>query len=539
MKSLTDWVSGFLAKSRLDHAVDAHPSMDQVNPLYEMVEPFSLGTYETAATKRRERKEIYTVWQTMQQDPSIAEALSLHVAAALGGHESRGDVVFMTPNQRIRGNGIRNTELRKKVNARSKKLTPIINKTAHKVCRDAVGYGDGYMRLYGVHGRGLVDALCNEYTFPPLIQAFEQGGRTIGFHILEQQNWINVMTKLTTLQMVRLKMPRVTHVPQVETIQGILRQKILEDDVQSNLPLVPSVVGGSFLFEVEEPWRNVHLALACMNSQQIADAVKQMFLSIDMSGMPPNQRKLYREGLTKILKGHEDHVRAALQGGDAIWATKYHVLPAWGDKQVLNPVGDISGQRTAPVNIEQLMLNVRRMMGGLGSDPSMVGWADMLAGGLGDGAAFHTNAQIMRRSIMIRQAYTDLLNQMAVIDWAYAYGEWLEPGDYPWQFEFYSDQSAAANEMNTNRNNRANTLMLMGQSLQVLRDVGLDKESNLMLLEDVAGMDLDKAEKIANGLAKAKKEAQDALNGGGDGGQDPDPNPDNPDDLLNDPSGDE
>lgn len=507
MKSLTDWVSGFLTKNRLDHAVDTLPSLGDVNPLYEMVEPFSLGTYETPKTKKRERKTIYTVWQMMQTDPSIAEALSLHVAAALGGHESRGDVVFMTPNQRIRGDGLHNAQLRKKVEQRSRYLAPIINKTAHKVCRDAVGFGDGYMRVYGVHGRGIVDAICNEYTHPPLIQAFEQGGKTVGYHALEHQNWLNLLTKLTTIQMVRLKMPRVTHVPQVETVQGILREKILKADIQSELPIVPSAVGGSFLYEVEEPWENVHLALACMNSQQIADAVKQMFLTIDMSGMPPNQRELYKQGLTQMLKSHEEHVRSALQGGEAIWTTKYHVLPVWGDKQVLNPVGDIAGQRTAPVNIEQLMLNVRRMMGGLGSDPSMVGWADMLAGGLGDGAAFHTNAQVMRRSIMIRQAYTQMLNDLAVLDWAYAYGEWLDQDQYPWQFEFYSDQSAAANEMNTNRNNRSNTLMLLGQAITVLRDAGLSENSNKMLLEDIAGLDMDKAEMIAKDMAKAKNDA--------------------------------
>ena len=513
MKSLTDWVSGFLTKNRLDQAIDTLPSLVDIDPLYEMVEPFSLGTYETPKTKRRERKTIYTIWQMMQTDPSIAEALSLHVAAALGGHESRGDVVFMTPNQRIRGDGLRNAALRKKVEQQSRRLSPLINKTAHKVCRDGVGYGDGYMRIYGVHGRGLVDVICNEYTHPPLIEAFEQGGRTVGYHILEQENWLKLLTRLTTVQMVRLKMPRVTHVPQLESVQGIQRAKILASDIQSDLPIVPSAIGGSFLYEIEEPWENVHLALACMNSQQIADAVKQMFLTIDMSGMPPNQRELYKQGLTKMLKSHEDHVRSALMGGDAIWATKYHVLPSWGDKQVLNPVGDVSGQRTAPVNIEQLMLNVRRMMGGLGSDPSMVGWADMLSGGLGDGAAFHTNAQVMRRSILIRQAYTQMLNDLAVLDWAYNYGEWLDQDEYPWQFEFYSDQSAAANEMNTNRNNRSNTMMLLGQALQILRDTGLSEETNKMLLEDVAGLDMDKAEMIAKDLAKAKKE-DDQLNGG-------------------------
>lgn len=502
-KGLGGWLADRLSVARLDAQTESFASIHDVDQIYEMMAPFALGTYETKETLRRKRIEIYSMWHKMQTDPSIAEGLALQVTAALGGHESRAEMVFITPNEKIRGDGHTNKALRQKVEAMQKRVNHLINKNCVKVCRDAVGFGDAYSRMYGQKGYGLVDMMCNEYTFPPLIQAYEQGGQTIGYQALEAKDWQRSTTKMTRLQMLRFKMPRVTNVPQRDMVEGLIRAKMLRADVRSEMPIVESQVGGSFLFEIEEPYRNVHLALAGMNSQQIADAVKQMFMTVDMSGMPLSQRKKYKDGLNSIINNHQEFVKSALTGGDSIWATQVHVLPTYGDKQILNPVGDIMGQRTTPINTEYLMVNIRRLMGGLGTDPSMVGWADMLAGGLGDGAAFHTSAQIMRRSQLIRQACTDWVNDICRLDWAYAHNEWIDGTDLPWQVEFYSDQSAAATEALTNKMTRMNTLAVTSQAIAGLKELGLDEDTYTMMLEDIGGMDLDQAEKIAKALKNA------------------------------------
>lgn len=504
------FMSSFLGKllaGRLNvgqsRSQDITTDVSDVNPMYEMIEPFALGIDETKDTKRRQRKEIYTTWHHMQRDPSISEALGLHVTAALGGHETRAEMIFISPNPKIAGSGAKNKDLRNKVEQSQKRLSKILNQNCVKLCRDAVAFGDAYSRIYGQQGVGVVDAMCNEHTFPPLIQAFEQGSFTIGYHGLEAKDWERSIAKLTNIQMLRMKMPRVSNVPQRDTVEGLIRAKLLHADLRSDMPIIPAQVGGSFLFEIEEPWKNFHLTLAGMNSQQIADSVKQMFMSIDMSGMPLSARDVYKKALNKMVNGHQEYVRKALEGGEQIWGTKYHFLPTWGDKQVLNAVGDLSGQRTAPLDTEFLMLNLRRMMGGMGSDPSMVGWADMLAGGLGDGAAFHTSAQVMRRSQMIRMAKTNYANDLIKLDWAYAYNEYPEGDDLPWQVEYYSDQSAAATEALTNKQTRLNTLMLSTTAIATLKDLGMDVKTNVELLANLGGFDDELAKMIATSLKNA------------------------------------
>lgn len=59
---------------------------------------------------------------------------------------------------------------------------------------------------------------------------------------------------------------------------------MLENDDPEQSPILPSQVGGSFLYAIEKAYDDVILALTTMNSQQVADAVNQMFLTLNMAG---------------------------------------------------------------------------------------------------------------------------------------------------------------------------------------------------------------------------------------------------------------
>lgn len=260
-----------------------------------------------------------------------------------------------------------------------------------------------------------------------------------------------------------------------------------------------------------------------------------------MEGMPPNQQKKYKQGLVKMLQGYRDRVKAAFDGGEEIYATNYHIVPTWGDKQTINSLGDLGGGRQSPLNTEVLMINLRRLAGGLGTDLSLIGWADMLAGGLGDGAAFHTSAQIMRRSTWIRQSLIDSYNKLMAQHWAIKYNEYFKDGEYPWQFDFYSDQSAAATEALTNKQTRLNTTMIKAQTLQLLRDLGFSEATLQTMIEKDMGEDFDTAKKIANDLVKARETVADDGHGGAQGAEPTDSQPsdepnnssdDSPDDSI-------
>lgn len=510
------FLSHFTHSARSAQAPAMTANLQNIDSRYENCEVFSLGVNEDKELRRRDRRTILTTWALMQHDPTIAAALNLHVTAALGGHESRGDVVFMTPAANIRNGGNNAKRLRELVQKEAQFLTPLFNEIAYPMARYGFAYGDSYARIYGHKGYGLTQIMCNEYTEAPLIQAYEQGGRTVGFHVLEKdENEQRLITKLTNMQMCRMKMPRYAPVPQFRIGQFVHQRMLAENDI-NKLPIVPAEVGGSILYDAEEPWANVQLILQALNSQQIADSVEQGFLTIDVSGMPPEQRAKYRKGLTKMLQKHKNNIRDALQGGEAIWSKAWHVLPVWGDKQVLNAVGDLS-KRGAPLSTDALMVNVRRMCGAIGMDMALLGWAEQLAGGLGDGAAFHTSAQIGQKSIHIRTSLTKALNHAANLHFGYKYGYMFQPHEIPWKFEFYSDISAASTEALTNKQTRSNTMAMFTNSLASLKELRLNKQSNFIILSKIGGCDDDEAEILVDALDKSaeqERQEQQGVNGG-------------------------
>lgn len=519
------FLSHFTHSARSAQAPAMTANLQDIDRRYENCEVFSLGVNEDRELRRRDRRTILTTWALMQHDPTIAAALNLHVTAALGGHESRGDVVFMTPAANIRNGGNNAKRLRELVQKEAQFLTPLFNEIAYPMARYGFAYGDSYARIYGHKGYGLTQIMCNEYTEAPLIQAYEQGGRTVGFHVLEKDDSEQrLITKLTNMQMCRMKMPRYTPVPQFRIGQFVHQRMLAENDI-NKLPIVPAEVGGSILYDAEEPWANVQLILQALNSQQIADSVEQGFLTIDVSGMPPEQRAKYRKGLTKMLQKHKNNIRDALQGGEAIWSKAWHVLPVWGDKQVLNAVGDLS-KRGAPLSTDALMVNVRRMCGAIGMDMALLGWAEQLAGGLGDGAAFHTSAQIGQKSIHIRTSLTKALNHAANLHFGYKYGYMFQPHEIPWKFEFYSDISAASTEALTNKQTRSNTMAMFTNALGGLKELRLNKQSNFIILSKIGGCDDDEAEILVDSLEKSaeleRQEQQGASGGQYDDPQTPD-----------------
>ena len=485
----------------------ANDNQETMVQMFDSFAPFSLGTNSTVENRKRTRKEIYTKWEQMLRFAPVAEGIGIHVTAALGGDTHNGQQIFITPAERLRGeSGAAAKEQLERLQKRIKPMETLINKYITKICSDGISFGDAYARIYGKKSKGVTDMLCNEFTHPPLIQSFEQGSKTVAFFALNPRNWVKTISKMSSTQMVRLKMPRIVNVPQFDLVETGLIVQMLEGDEPDQLPILPAMVGGSFLFAIEKAYDDVMLSLTTMNSQQVADAVNQMFLSLNMAGMPEAQREAYKRGLEGMLQDHEKFVKNAMSGGEGIWNTKYHVLPTWDEKQILNPVGDIKGQRNSPINIETFMINVRLLMGGFGLDPSMVGWADMLAGGLGDGAATLTySSQVMRRSMWIRQSATQFANDIMHLDWGYAYNEQFDQLDFPWQVEFSSSQSAAVTEENTNKQTQMNTSLLKIQVINSLKESNLSEETMQYMLEKDAGFNYDDAKRVAKDIAASRQ----------------------------------
>lgn len=506
-------VGGFLASL----AKSVPPAPPQANTNQQVIN-FATGQLLTGAssvntTETRDRQQIYFKLQRMAKFAPIAEAIKIHVTTALGGDSYTNKTIFLKPASRLRVSEDELSKLDKieleKVNKRIGRMENLLNRNIFKVCHDAVVYGDAYVRLYGKKSIGLQDIICDHRTQAPLVLAFEQGRTPVGYLFANgNQNAQQEAITLNGFQVKRLRIQPIIETNQQDIIDNInYAETLLEDDIDK-LAVLPAKIGGSFLIEVEQFYDNVLICLSALTTQQIADSVKRMTLSLNQEAMSPAQRQQYTQFLKGLIEESEEYTKNALQNGEALYNTQYMMLPQMGEKQAVNFLGDTSGQRV-PVNTETFMINVRLLMGGLGLDPAFVGWSDLLTGGLGDGGALRTSVQSMLRAQRIRQDAFEYINSVMATDWLYAYGEeYKDVLDYAWEIEFYSDQTASMTEQLANQTQRVQTSMGMLQVFEQAKALGMSKEYMIVFFERRLGLDYKEAEEAVNSLMSAKPQEE-------------------------------
>lgn len=86
--------------------------------------------------------------------------------------------------------------------------------------------------------------------------------------------------------------------------------------------------------------------------------------------------------------------------------------------------------------------HVKRLGSALGVDPSLLGFGEMLSGGLGDGGFFRISVLAAIKAAMLRRAILSGLESLFDIHVAYKHGKAFCRGEKPWRIVFNSVSSA-------------------------------------------------------------------------------------------------
>lgn len=480
----------------------------------------------------RSRQLLYEKYQRMAANPICSGSTRLHITAALGGHETTGDVVFIEVNPKVKGN----SQAEELVKTLSSQLAPIMNRIAFQVAYNGAVYGDGYARLYTKKSVGVIQAAVDEMLLPPLVVPYEQAGDT---KVCAVAIGPKFRAKLVMDQIARLKMPRLIYTPQPLAMEKAWRTMIEEDD-PDKLPLTPSLVGGSFFADAEKAFDNFEAALVSLVGQRVLDSIDESVLPVNVGGMTQEQKQSFLSSIKQMLVKSKAAADEAVKNNRPVLTRIRHILPVWAEKQLLsitglNQAGGSGGGRASNISVEDVMLHLKLLAGALGTDPSMLGFADLLSGGLGEGGFFRTSAQAAERSRVIRGALTDFFNHIIDIHLTYRDGTTFAEENRPWRINFYGSISALEKEKQATQTESANTAMLITQVFQQVKDAGLDAAAMEMLFTTILKLDEQAAKKYAKAIEKARKEADakeaaqaggGAFGGFGGGATEPDPDPD-------------
>lgn len=452
----------------------------------------------------RSRQLIYEKWMRMEADPIISSAISVLVTAALGGHETTGDIIFIEKKPIAR----ENAELEKMVDEIAADLSPLFNQIAYTMAFTGAIYGDAYARIY-LDERGVIALLTDEMVRPQLVQPFERGGKTIGFAVsVGDRNF----ERLDITQMARMKMPRTQWIPQFGVVEKSLRLGITEDDL-TKAPILPSMVGGSFLYRAEEPYDNLYFSLLGLVGQRWMDSIDEQMLMVNTANMTQDQRSKLLGSVIQMLTRSKELAEDAVKSGRPVLSRIRHLIPISNEKQAptLTPAGGGAG-RTSPITIDDVMLHARLLAGSLGVDLSMIGFADQMSGGLGEGGFFRVSAQAAERARVIRTSLEAFFDSVINIHTLKRYKRVFSYQEKPWDVNFYSTISALEAEKQRTRLDAVNSGSLLAQTIQLVKDMGADKEFMETFLCKTMQLDEDQAKLYAKIVDQKPQQ---------DGGEDP------------------
>lgn len=433
----------------------------------------------------RTRQIIYDKWALMESDPIVSTALKILVTSALGGHETSGDLVFLEKKPDLAENDKRNYY----IDEIKADLVPLFNKIAYTSSYLAAAFGDSYVRVHS-NKNGVQDLYIGELVRPTLIQPFERGSRTVGYAI---SSGSKNFQRLDGLQMARMKLPRTQWIPQVGVIEKSMRYALDIDDMD-DLPLMPGMVGGSFLYSAEKPYDDLTSSLLGLVGQRWMDSIDEQMLTVNLEGMDKGQQSKFLESIRNMLTKSKQIAENAVKRNRPVMERIRHIVPVFNEKQLMQVAGNPGGQRNANVSIEDIMLHARLLSGSLGVDLSMLGFADQLSGGLGDGGFFRTSAQIGESSRVIRTAQDEFYNSIIDIHTYKKYGFVFDKKDRPFSINFYGSISALENEKQATRANAMNGGLMLVQAIQQFKELGADQEMMKQFLTRTMLLDEDISE---------------------------------------------
>lgn len=450
--------------------------------------------------QQRQRQVIYSKYQLMLGDAVISAAMKLHTTGALGGHETSDELVFIEIKPEY-ANDAAKVKLVKEMAAQ---LQPIFNANAYCMGFNAAGYGDSYGRIYSNSREGVIDLVSDEMVMPPLVQPFERAGKTVGFVV---STGIGASgERLTALQMCRAKMQRTVYVPQTRAIDKAMKLAITEDDPKK-LPVLPSLLGGSFLDGAEESYDNMTATLSGMVGQRILDSIDESLFTMNMESMTKEQRKNFSENIKGLFTKSKEYSEQALKEGRPRLGRIRHFLPVFNEKQIANISASLGSNRTATITVDDFMIHAKLLGGALGIDISMIGFADLLSGGLGDGGFYRVSMQAGERSRQLRGGLSGAFNHVCDVHLWTKEKIQVKPVDRFWQINFYGGQSAIKREEADIKGVAIQTASIVLAMLQQAKDMGAPEDAMLHLLEKEMMYDTEAAKMLVKFVTEAKPPA--------------------------------
>lgn len=447
-----------------------------------------------------DRRARYAIFEEMAKDPTLAEGMAIHLTHALSVSKRTGLCFEIVPDG---DDDSVAKELMSDIGYRLNKLVPSV---AHLMCI----YGVHYVRPHLKYGVGITHFESGYCTLPHFVYEFERAGELAGFqgdYLLVNGQVSNELHFPWTL--IPMKIPYWSPTSRIRpafTGCSPLDISIPPDE----RPAIETQNYGTSLFHnTYEPWVEFKEGKRCLRgARQISGNIERI-IGLNTEALDPVRAAGYIGGIAASVKKAVDKAKTDLKKRGLFPTVMNRFIPIMGGGKGGMTVD--TQVNTADIqHIEDVMLSVRRMCASIGLDISMLGWADMMSGGLGEGGFLRTSLQAGMRAQWIRFAVQDFIEKAIDIHMAAKYGKGFTDAYRPYKIVFNSLNTAIQEEESAERQSRAEFASIVVTVLDTIQNGTLAHSETFkrLILGGIVDADQKQIDAIIKELADAVANAE-------------------------------
>ncbi|HDS1207811.1 phage portal protein [Shewanella algae] len=460
----------------------------------------------------KDRMSRYAIYQMMGNNELISAALQMHIAHALAPDMETGNILTIESAD---------PEFKELADEVMEDLGAMINDAVASWAMPMAQYGVHYLRPYGAPGVGITDIESNWFTLAHQVKEYERAGLLCGFvgEYLKKFEGDNLRLA-EPWALVGCKIPFWTPDLDAEPPVNGPKQYSLYDDVHRRKPVETQNYGTSFLENSYTAYMEFNETLGGLRGARFAASKTDRIVGIGMDGLDPISAANYLNQVgtqfKKDIEAEREYARIN-KSRPSIFTRLIPLLT--GGKGGMT----VDTQQTSPnINgIEDVIFNLKRLCSSLGIDPSMIGWADMMSGGLGEGGWARTSIIAAMRAIWIRNGIRDAVMRIIEIHLAFKYKKAFPRNKLPFTVKFHSVNTALAIEKADENRSKiefcTSVVTLMDMMMQGTFS-GSETFKKMMMGE--AGLDNDTIETVLSEIAKNPPSDGEGMFEGVEGGLD-------------------
>ena len=454
-----------------------------------------------------ERLAKYSILNTMATDPTIDSAIKMHVAHALSANSSTGEIISIesaTDKDDPITIDLRNT------------LKRILNAQCHYWAYNAAINGTCYARVYGEQGKGVSLVRSDYYTHPRFVRAYEQAGQLAGY-TASYQDPVHTSGHIPLMdpwKFVAFQIPlwKIDTAREPERLDGRIFD-IAADDYTDEALVETQNYGTSLIETAFGPWMDLQDAIISLKMSRKNAARLERMIGVNTGRLSPTRAAQYLNTIAgQIQKVGKVNAQKLLRRG-YLQTVINHLIPIFGDGKGRLDISSLEGSPNID-GLSDVDFHVKRLGSALGIDPALLGFGEMLSGGLGDGGFFRVSIMAAIKASMLRNAILSGAEYLCDIHVAYKFNKVFLPGEKPWRIVFNSVSTAVEREERENKEGQVSFATMVAQLIQVIDPEFQATDRNVlanMLFTDVMKFDEEKVKEL---FSKKMQDAPPPESGG-------------------------